>query len=112
MIKVWDYFKEYDLLREDILKIVDEVFKCGILIFGPKLEEFKKKFSKYIGSEYGIGVANCTDALRNILLSIIEQKKFDSKYVSEDDKRYLLENYDFIEIFKGNVNEVAFIKKK
>ena len=42
MIKVWDYFKEYDLLREDILKIVDEVFKCGILISEPKLEEFKK----------------------------------------------------------------------
>ena len=63
MRKVWDYLKEYDLLREDILKIVDEVFKCGILISGPKLEEFEKKFSKYIGSEYGIGVGNCTDAL-------------------------------------------------
>ena len=42
MRKVWDYLKEYDLLREDILKIVDEVFKCGILISEPKLEEFKK----------------------------------------------------------------------
>ena len=62
-IKVWDYSKEYELLREDILKIVDEVFKSGALVFGPKLEEFEKKFSKYIGSEYGIGVGNCTDAL-------------------------------------------------
>ena len=42
MRKVWDYLKEYDLLREDILKIVDEFFKCGILISGTKLEEFKK----------------------------------------------------------------------
>ena len=50
--------------------------------------------------------------LRNILLSIIEKKEFDSKYVSKDDKRYLLENYAFVEIFKGNVNEIAFIKKK
>jgi len=40
------------------------------------------------------------------------KKEFNSKYVSENDKRYLLENYAFIEIFKGNVNEVAFIKKK
>ena len=26
--------------------------------------------------------------------------------------KYLLDNYAFIEIFKGNVNEIAFIKKK
>ena len=46
MIKVWDYLKEYDLLREDILKIIDEVFKGEILISGPKLEEFEKKFKR------------------------------------------------------------------
>jgi len=63
MIKVWDYLKEYEILRDDILKAVDEVFKKGILIFGPKLEEFEEKFSKYIGVNYGIGVGNCTDAL-------------------------------------------------
>ena len=50
--------------------------------------------------------------LKNILSSIIEKKEFDSKYISENDKRYLLENYAFVEIFKGNVNEIAFIKKK
>jgi len=63
MIKVWDYKKEYEFLRNDILKAVDDVFKGGILIFGPKLEEFEEKFSKYIGVKYGIGVGNCTDAL-------------------------------------------------
>ena len=63
MIKVWDYLKEYELLREDILKAVDEVFKSGVLIFGPKLEEFEDKFSKYNDCKYGIGVGNCTDAL-------------------------------------------------
>ena len=50
--------------------------------------------------------------LKNILQSIIDNKGFDSKYVSEDDKKYLLENYASIDIFKGNVNEIAFIKKK
>ena len=34
MIKVWDYVKEYELLRDEILKAVDDVFKGGILIFG------------------------------------------------------------------------------
>ena len=63
MIKVWDYLKEYEFLRNDILKIVDEVFKKGTLIFGPKLEEFEIKFSKYNDCKFGIGVGNCTDAL-------------------------------------------------
>ena len=63
MIKVWDYLKEYELLRDDILKAVDDVFKGGTLIFGPKLEEFEEKFSKYCDSKHGIGVGNCTDAL-------------------------------------------------
>ena len=63
MIKVWDYLREYELLRDDILKAVDDVFKNGTLIFGPKLDEFETKFSSYHDSKYGIGVGNCTDAI-------------------------------------------------
>ena len=63
MIKVWDYIREYDQLREEILKAVDDVFKNGTLIFGPKLEEFETKFSNYHDTKYGIGVGNCTDAI-------------------------------------------------
>ena len=63
MIKVWDYKKEYESLRNEILSAVDEVFKSGILIFGPKVEEFEQKFSSYHDSKFGIGVGNCTDAI-------------------------------------------------
>ena len=59
-----------------------------------------------------MNINNEKPTLKNILLSITEQREFDSKYVSKDDKRYLLENYASIEIFKGYVNEIAFIKKK
>jgi hypothetical protein len=59
-----------------------------------------------------MNINNEKPTLKNILLSIIEKKEFDSKYISENDKKYLLENYAYIEIFKGNVNEIAFIKKK
>jgi Predicted pyridoxal phosphate-dependent enzyme apparently involved in regulation of cell wall biogenesis len=52
MIKVWDYAKEYELLRDDILDAVDDVFKNGPLIFGPKLEEFEEKFSKFHECKY------------------------------------------------------------
>ena len=59
-----------------------------------------------------MNIKNERPTLKNILLSIIEHKEFDSKYVSKDDKRYLLENYASIKIFKGNVNEIALIRKK
>ncbi len=59
-----------------------------------------------------MNINNEKPTLKNILLSIIEQKEFNSKYISENDKRYFLENYAFIKIFKGNTNEIALIKKK
>ena len=63
MIKVWDYKKEYELLRNDILEAVDNVFKSGVLVSGPNIEEFEKKFSSYHDCQYGIGVGNGTDAI-------------------------------------------------
>ena len=63
MIKVWDYKKEYDNIREDVLEAVDSVFSGGTLVFGPRVEEFEDKFATYQDSKFGIGVGNCTDAL-------------------------------------------------
>jgi aminotransferase EvaB len=42
---------------------VDNVFRGGTLVFGPRVEEFEDKFSTYSDSKFGIGVGNCTDAL-------------------------------------------------
>ena len=63
MIKVWDYAEEYKNLKKQILNEVNKVFTNGVLIFGPKLYEFEKKFSSYLNVKYGIGVGNGTDAL-------------------------------------------------
>ena len=63
MIKVWDYKKEYEEMRDEILDAVDSVFSGGTLVFGPKVEEFQDKFSTYQDCEFGLGVGNCTDAL-------------------------------------------------
>ena len=41
MIKVWDYLKEYEELRDEVLEAVDSVFKGGTLVFGPRVEEFE-----------------------------------------------------------------------
>lgn len=50
--------------------------------------------------------------LRNILQAVINNKNFDSKYISQEEKSYFLNNFDTINIFKGNFHEICFITKK
>jgi len=50
--------------------------------------------------------------LREILNKIKKGLDFYSEYVSPEDKKYFLENFDTIKVFKGNFNEIAIIKKK
>jgi dTDP-3-amino-2,3,6-trideoxy-4-keto-D-glucose/dTDP-3-amino-3,4,6-trideoxy-alpha-D-glucose/dTDP-2,6-dideoxy-D-kanosamine transaminase len=64
MIKVWDYKKEYQNEKEESLAAVEEVFESGTLVFGPRLEEFENNFADYCDCKFGVGVGNCTDALK------------------------------------------------
>tara|TARA_B100000959_G_C14859049_1_gene573451 strand:+ start:137 stop:985 length:849 start_codon:yes stop_codon:yes gene_type:complete len=50
--------------------------------------------------------------LKQILQNILKNTDFNSIYISDDEKKYFLENYSSIEIKKGNFNEIAIIKKK
>ena len=59
----WDYRREYDELREDILGAVDRVFKSGQLILGPEGIAFERDMAAYIGVRGGVGVNSGTDAI-------------------------------------------------
>ena len=63
---------EYDLKenREIYLKLINEVFDSGRLLFGRQLENFEKNFSNYIGTKYAVGCDNATNALFLILKTI------------------------------------------
>ena len=50
--------------------------------------------------------------LKQILLAIKSNQDFESKYIKDEDKKYFLENFKSIEIYKGKINEVAIIQKK
>tara|TARA_Y100000590_G_scaffold470222_1_gene662862 strand:+ start:1266 stop:2399 length:1134 start_codon:yes stop_codon:yes gene_type:complete len=63
MIKPWNYIDEYKEIKPKIIKAIDKSINSGFLILGPQLELFEKKFSKFIGAKFGIGVGNCTDAI-------------------------------------------------
>jgi len=51
-------------LRDKITKEITQVVDSKKYILGAKLESFEKKFAKFIGVKYAIGVGNGTDALR------------------------------------------------
>jgi aminotransferase EvaB len=62
-INVWDYLREYDELREEILATVDRVFRSGRLILGQQGIKFEREMAAYLGVADGVGVNSGTDAI-------------------------------------------------
>tara|TARA_Y100000389_G_scaffold203862_1_gene253806 strand:- start:3397 stop:4506 length:1110 start_codon:yes stop_codon:yes gene_type:complete len=69
-INVWSYLEEYQEYSQQITKIVEKVFSSGRLIFGEELINLELNFSDWIGSKYGTGVGNGTDAIKLSLLAL------------------------------------------
>ncbi len=63
MIRAWNYINEYKKIKSKIIKSIDKSLGSGFLILGPQLKIFEKNFSKFIGTKFGLGVGNCTDAI-------------------------------------------------
>ena len=59
-----------------------------------------------------MNINNEKPTLRSILLNIKENKDFKSQYILDEQKKYFLNHFDSIEIYKGLKNEIAFITKK
>jgi len=62
-IQVWDYRREYEAEREEILAGIDKVFRSGRLVLGPGVKAFEEAFAAWLGTAHGIGVNSGTDAL-------------------------------------------------
>lgn len=105
---------EYDIIVEDAGHFLkDQIISLFLL--------FKKLKSKgfFVIEELDfpdirndMNIYNEKPTLKQILNAIINKQDFCSKYISDFDKKYFLENFEFIKIYKGRVNEIAFIKKK
>ncbi len=62
-IQAWDYRREYEAERADILEAVDKVFRSGRLILGDSVRDFESRFAAACGLAHGVGVNSGTDAL-------------------------------------------------
>jgi dTDP-3-amino-2,3,6-trideoxy-4-keto-D-glucose/dTDP-3-amino-3,4,6-trideoxy-alpha-D-glucose/dTDP-2,6-dideoxy-D-kanosamine transaminase len=66
----WDYRREYEELRDEILAAVDRVFKSGQLILGPEGAAFEQDMAAYVGVSGGVGVNSGTDAITIALAAV------------------------------------------
>src|ERR1700730_6591913 len=66
----WDYRREYDELRDEILGAVDRVFKSGQLILGPEGNAFERDMAAYVGVAGGVGLNSGTDAIHIALAAV------------------------------------------
>jgi hypothetical protein len=59
-----------------------------------------------------MNILNEAPTLKSILYFAKNGIDFNSKYITHEQKKYFLDNFESINIFKGIFNEIAFIKKK
>ena len=105
---------QFDLIIEDASHMLkDQIISLFILFKNLKsggffiVEEIdfpEKREDMRVGQEF--------PDLKTILNKILNKENFNSKYITENEKNYFLENFDTIKFYTGNINEIAIIKKK
>ncbi|MEV8535720.1 DegT/DnrJ/EryC1/StrS family aminotransferase [Streptomyces sp. NPDC051211] len=67
---VWDYLREYEAEREDLLDAVETVFASGQLVLGKSVHGFETEFAAYHGTPHCVGVDNGTNAIKLALQAL------------------------------------------
>ena len=63
MIKFLNIYKQDLNIQNKNINDIKRIISKNNFILGEEVNEFEKKFSKYTGAKYAVGVANGTDAL-------------------------------------------------
>jgi len=63
MIPMTDLRAEYDSLKGEMDRAIQEVLDSGWFILGPQVRAFEKEFAAYCAADYGVGTGNGTDAI-------------------------------------------------
>lgn len=63
MIPIFNLGRQYESIKAEINSALLSVVRKGYFTLGQEVVKFEKKFAKFIGAKYAIGVASGTDAL-------------------------------------------------
>lgn len=63
-IPIFDLSRDYRQMRQDLLRIFDQVATRGDFILGGEGRAFEAHFARYLGVQYAAGVGSGTDAVR------------------------------------------------
>ena len=94
------------MLKDQIISLfyLFPILESGGYFIVEELDFPEKREDMRIGQEF--------PDLKSILKNILKEQDFNSKYINQNLKNYFLDNIETIEIFRGNINEIAIIKKK
>jgi dTDP-4-amino-4,6-dideoxygalactose transaminase len=63
VIPILDLKHQYALMREQMLRAVNDVFESGVYINGPNVKAFEAEIAAYLGCSYAVALNSGTDAL-------------------------------------------------
>ena len=94
------------MLKDQIISLfyLFPILESGGYFIVEELDFPEKREDMRIGQEF--------PDLKSILKNTLKKQDFNSKYIDQNLKNYFLDNVESIEIFRGNINEIAIIKKK
>jgi dTDP-4-amino-4,6-dideoxygalactose transaminase len=69
-IPLLDLRRQFDPIREEVMREVERVIESQRFILGEDVERFERNFASYCGSAHAVGCASGTDALELALLAL------------------------------------------
>ena len=69
-IPLIDLKKQYETIKDEINRTIQQVINDGRFILGPDVAAFEEKMAAYLGVKYAVGVGSGTDALEIALLAL------------------------------------------
>lgn len=70
-IPLLDLRLQYRAIREEALRVTEEIYDAQTFILGPRVESFERAFAAYCSADHAVGVSSGTDALL-IALMVLE----------------------------------------
>src|SRR5437763_12055109 len=62
-IPLLDLKQQYAAIRDDVLRVTNEVYESQMFILGKRVDDFERDFAAYCHSNHALGLSSGTDAL-------------------------------------------------